>query len=194
MTAETLSIASVLVAVAAALASWAAVWNSARQLKHQRDVQVAAQQPYIWVDIRPRSDDGQVLQFVVGNSGPTVATNVRVTLDADVPHAPRHDEFLREALDRFNRGHASMPPGRVNAWNLGTGVELLEESDVDRRMTVTIEGDGPSGPLTPLSYPIDLNDWRGMGRHADGSLYRVEKTLASQGDALVRAIGKLGRR
>lgn len=53
---------------------------SARQLEASVTAQEAALQPYVWADLKPR-EDGGMLVFVVGNAGPTVATDVRIVFD-----------------------------------------------------------------------------------------------------------------
>ncbi|NHB83640.1 hypothetical protein G7085_00115 [Tessaracoccus sp. HDW20] len=56
--------------------------NAAReQTILQRELAEAASQPYAWADIQPDTQQGSMLQVVVGNSGPTMARNVRVTFD-----------------------------------------------------------------------------------------------------------------
>lgn len=182
------SIVSAVAAVAAAYAASRSARLAGEQIKNQRGQFESSMQPYVWVDIRPREEDGQFLVLVVGNSGPTVATDVRIHVDRDVPHAHRHSEQLQRTLDRFNAGHASLPPGRSHSWGLGTAVEVLDDPDMDRRITVTIDANGPYGPVEPLKYRIDLNDWRETSVQARGSLYRVEKAVQSMEKALVKAI------
>lgn len=184
------SIVSAAAAAAAAYAAGRSARLAGQQVTNQQAQFEASMQPYVWVDIRPRDEDGQLLVLVVGNSGPTVATNVRIWVDEDVPHAPRHREHLQRALDRFNSGHASLPPGRSHSWGLGTAVEILNDPEVDRRITVTIGADGPYGPVEALSYRIDLNDWRETSVQARGSMYRLEKALQSMEKALVKTLRK----
>ena len=81
-------------AIVAAIASWAAVAvaliairparRSAKASEEQTDIQreIARQsaQPYVWADIQPDRQQGTLIHLIVGNSGPTVARNVRVTI------------------------------------------------------------------------------------------------------------------
>ncbi len=83
------------VAVAAAVIALAAVWYSRRsagaadrsavaveeQTAIQRQIRIDAAQPYVWADVRSDDESGVLLNLVVGNSGPTVATNVRIKID-----------------------------------------------------------------------------------------------------------------
>jgi hypothetical protein len=87
------------VAVAAALIAAAALyfnWRSTRaagraaraaeeQTKVQQQLRIDAAQPYVWVDVRPDDATATLLNLVIGNSGPTVAVNVRVRVDPPLP-------------------------------------------------------------------------------------------------------------
>lgn len=178
-------------AIAAAVITFFSARSSVQQVRLQSEQYEASMQPYVWADIRPRDEDGQLLELVVGNSGPTVATNIRVHFDSELPHAERHRSKVTSALNRFNEGHASLAPGRQVGWALGTGPELLKDPAVTRRVTVRVNADGPHGSVPTLVYPIDLNDWRESLVHASGSLYRVEKQLRSQGAAITKALKTL---
>jgi hypothetical protein len=46
------------------------------QSEIQRQLRIDAVQPYVWVDVRPDEVTSVILNLVIGNSGPTVATNV----------------------------------------------------------------------------------------------------------------------
>ena len=46
------------------------------QTKIQRQLRIDAAQPYVWIDLRENTKVGSTLMLVIGNSGPTVATNV----------------------------------------------------------------------------------------------------------------------
>jgi hypothetical protein len=59
-----------------------AVRSAEAQTKIQQQLRIDAAQPYIWVDVRPDDVTGTLLNLVIGNSGPTVATNVRVQIVA----------------------------------------------------------------------------------------------------------------
>lgn len=90
-----------------------------RQLTLTVRAHESAQQPYVWADLRPR-DDGGMLVFVVGNCGPTVATDVHITfepsLDSLVP--TNKLETARTLEERLRVGLRSIAPGRTHTWNL----------------------------------------------------------------------------
>lgn len=54
----------------------------------QRQIQQDAAQPTLWVDIRPDDQSGGGLILFVGNSGPSVATDVVVTFDPGLALLP----------------------------------------------------------------------------------------------------------
>lgn len=101
-----------------------------RQLSNAVRAQAAALQPYVWADLRPR-DDGQMLVFVVGNAGPTVATDVQVTLvpslEDIVPEGRR--ERARLVSNRLSHGLRSIAPGRTFMWNLDVGFAFSSDED-----------------------------------------------------------------
>ena len=128
------------------------------QLRATVDANVAAVQPYVWADIRGRGD-GQMIVLVVGNSGPTVASQVRLNfvppLKDIVP--ARNKEYLGIVENRLSSGLPSIAPGRTHTWNLGSGQEILVDDGNIPHVVVTISALGPSGELPPLTYTIGLD-------------------------------------
>lgn len=143
-------------------------------------------QPYVWADLRPR-DDGQMLVFVVGNSGPTVATDVLVALDpplADIVPEGRRDR-ARLVSDRLTQGLRSIAPGRTFMWNLDVGSTFFSDGDDNpvADLTVTITATGPAGQLNPVDYVIALEDLRHQASRAAGAAL-LEQPLRRIADAL----------
>src|SRR3954467_1580735 len=146
-------------AVAAIIALVSLVWvrraaNAAReQTAIQRQLRIDAAQPYVWVDIRPDDEHGQLLLIVVGNSGPTVATNVRVVFDPPVTVPPEVYERGNKAHAVLARGIASLPPGRQLKWPIGTGFKVLPAFEKANTLSyeATVQADGPFGQLEPLT-------------------------------------------
>ena len=88
-------------------------------------------------------------------------------------------EQLKEstvAQARLAEGISSLPPGRILVWELGQGFNLLQE-DGPQEHTFTITADGPFGPVPPLTYIVDLADWRGQPARASGNLRQVTKAI-----------------
>ena len=148
------------------------------QTKIQRQLRIDAAQPYVWADIRENRESGSMLQLEVGNSGPTVATNVKVQISSPLPSSPGNEDRLRRIEKRLADGIKSLAPGRVITWSLGVGHQILAEEG-GRSYTFTLSADGPFGPLEPLSYTADLDDWRLMRDQPFGSLHTVRKSIES---------------
>lgn len=84
------AVASVIVAAVSARAAFASAREARAQTEHaKRTLEVQVQQreeqaqPYIWADLVPSEVTLGSLELHVGNSGPTVATDVRGRFDPD---------------------------------------------------------------------------------------------------------------
>src|SRR5215211_5950442 len=86
---------------------------SREQTKQQKQASKDAAQPMLWVDIR--DDDGQGQVLLLGNSGPSIARDVKVTFDP----APPSTLDIKPILEALRQGIASLPPGRTMQWGLG---------------------------------------------------------------------------
>jgi hypothetical protein len=142
-----------------------AAWD---QTKIQQRLREDAAQPYVWADVRTDNEHGVVMMLVVGNSGPTVATDVRVRIEPPLP-AIEQLQGARAAQDRLAEGFKSLPPGRTLGWWLGQGWNVLEKegSQIHR---ITIAANGPFGPIPELSYDVDLAEFREQEMTPQGSL------------------------
>ena len=130
------------------------------QTKIQRQLRIDAAQPYVWVDVRPDDVTGTLLNLVIGNSGPTVATNVRVQIEPPLPAIDQLRERIQAAQARLADGIRSLAPGRTIAWPLGQGFNLLNTGGPQVH-TFTVTADGPFGAVPSQTYVIDLADLRG---------------------------------
>lgn len=187
-TAETwVAFAAALIAFIALYFTGLAAGAARQQTKIQRQLRIDAAQPYIWVDIREDDVHTGVFHFVIGNSGPTVATNVRVLASQPLPAAGTSDPVVSEKqaarireLERrlAEEGLASIAPGRVVRWALGIGEYIYAEKG---RLVFkfTIHADGPFGPLEPLTYTVDMDDWKYMVVQPEGSLKAVERSISA---------------
>jgi hypothetical protein len=190
------------IAAVAAIAALGALYYSGRstraalqaaraaeeQTTIQRQLARDSAQPFVWADIRPDPITGVLLTLVVGNSGPTVATNVRVSTDAALPRTEPMAERLRGAEEALGRGLASLPPGRIYTWTLGQAFALLNK-DVPQAYTFTIEADGPFGPLPVSTYTVELASLHEVTDRPTGSLHELTRavkdltrTIANQDD------------
>lgn len=162
------------------------------QTKLQRELAGAASQPYVWADIRPDMQQGSMLQVVVGNSGPTMARNVRVTFEPPLPTGTQHAERILKIELTLAAGLKSLAPQRVIQWTLGVGRELLA-SEASQLCTVRIGGDGPHGPLPVLATEIDISQWREARDAPDGSLHHVRGAIKDHVKAVQEVSGSIER-
>lgn len=158
------------------------------QTQLQRKLARDASQPYVWADIQPDMQQGTVMHVVVGNSGPTVARNVRVTFDPPLPAGQQQSDKVEKVQRILATGLRSLAPGRVIRWTLGAGYDLLSTEEPQVR-TVCVEGDGPYGPLPVLEMQIDISEWRQSRDAPDGSLHHVRGAIKD----LTKAVDGVGR-
>lgn len=147
------------------------------QVAAQREMAEAAAQPYVWADVQINDSTGHFLCLALGNSGPTVATNVRVTFAPPLPLVEKVEHLTGAAMSRLANGIGSLAPGKRLNWLLGASEELLGE-DRPQVHRVTITCDGPFGPLDPLTYDIDLSDFRESQDRPDGTLHLLTKAVS----------------
>ena len=177
-----LAIAATVIALVAvyfnAQSSRAAI-RAARAAEEQIGIQwhqhMEAVQPYIWVDIRPDNMTGTLLNFVIGNSGPTPAKNVRVEVDPPLPAIDQLRGRAAVAQARLATGLSSLAPSRVLTWPLGQGFNLLS-GNAPKAYRFTVSADGPFGPVPPRTQIIDLEDLRGT-LDRPSAIYQLTKAV-----------------
>jgi hypothetical protein len=113
--------------------------------------------------------------LVIGNSGPTSATNVRVEIDPPLPAIDQLQERASAAQVRLAAGLSSLSPGRALSWPLGQGFNLLS-GDSPKTYRFTINADGPFGPMSTQTYIIDLDDLSGT-LNRPSPIYQLAKAL-----------------
>jgi hypothetical protein len=147
------AVASAVAAVSASVAIWPAhraATEARKQNNIQTKVQKEALQPYLWVDIQPTFAQGNLLQIVLANEGPTVATNVQVVFDPKIPPATAGLDKSEVAQCGLSDGILSLTPGRRLRWPIGSVTARIGDSQsFDSTITyrVTVKGCGPLGPL-----------------------------------------------
>lgn len=201
-----ISLVATVVAVAALICSWVLARASRQQAASAKDqaeitrqLRIDSAQPYVWVDMRPDEQHAGLLVLMVGNSGPTVATDVRVTFqpDLDIPRSATVPNNSRgaDARDLLRRGIKSLPPGRVMQWNLGAVHQLINDGYA-LAYTATITAEGPFGPTPRLAYTIDVEDIRYTLAVPPGTLHGVTQAVQSltrSVDQAVREFRNAGR-
>jgi hypothetical protein len=150
---------------------------SREQTKQQKQAAKDATQPMLWVDIRGDDGQGQALLLLLGNSGPSIARNVKVTFDP----APPSTLDIEPILQILKQGLTSLPPGRTMQWALGQralgAAHGTNGWDAPNAYRVRIEADGPFGVIEPLEYVISVDDLNGSQAAPSGNLHAVAAEL-----------------
>lgn len=174
------AVAAVAAAVATAV-SGRFVWQQVDEMRRQTDLQQGiaegSSSPYVWGDIRLQSRNGWNLEFVLGNSGSTVATDVRVVIDPPLP--TDHERPYIEAMhQRLRDGLSSLTPGRTLHWTLGPSPDLVNRTgSLAHRVRISCEG--PYGAVPINEYTIDMADFRESVARHDGTLVDVAREIAA---------------
>jgi hypothetical protein len=128
---------------------------SREQTRQQKQAAKDAAQPMLWVDMRGDDGQGQALVLLLGNSGPSIARNVKVVFDP----APPSTLDIKPILEILKQGIASLPPGRTMQWALGAA-HNSSDWDAHNAYRVRIEAEGPFGllPTTRTGYASRQKD------------------------------------
>jgi hypothetical protein len=169
------SVQSAAASAQAAKAAERAASAAEAQTEIQEKIRVAAAQPYIWVDVREDDSQGVLLDLVIGNSGPSVATNIRALIDPPLPTHPQLEEAAK-AQQQLAEGIGVLPPGAMIRWHLGPGFHLIQ-SQGEQRHKITITADGPEGAIPQLVYSVDLANLRGQPVHPQGNLHLLTQAV-----------------
>jgi hypothetical protein len=166
------SILSLMVAGFALIYARRSANASRAQTKQQKQAARDAAQPMVWVDIRGDDGQGQALVLILGNSGPSIARNVKVTFDP----APPSTLDIKPILEILKQGIASLPPGRTMQWALGAA-HNTGDWDGQKAYRIRIEAEGPFGAIEPLEYAISVDHLDGSHAALPGNLYAVAAEL-----------------
>jgi hypothetical protein len=145
---------------------------SREQTKQQKQAAKDAAQPMLWVDIRYDDGQGRALVLLLGNSGPSIARNVKVTFDPSPPSTLD----IKPILQILEQGIASLAPGRTMQWASGAS-HNTNDWDAHKAYRVQIEAEGPFGAIEPLEYVISVDDLHGSRAAPPGNLHAVAAEL-----------------
>ncbi|KUO18812.1 hypothetical protein AQJ91_23405 [Streptomyces dysideae] len=144
------------------------------QTELQRKIAEESAQPYIWVDVRADEAQGTVFNLILGNSGPTFAHNIRATIEPPLPSDPSSKGDA--AQRRLRNGIKSLGPGHKLVWFIGIGHQMVKD-DIPQLHTITVEAEGPHGPIPQMTYEIDLSDFRETRDAPEGNFHYVRKAI-----------------
>ncbi|AHD24343.1 hypothetical protein Y013_26470 (plasmid) [Rhodococcus pyridinivorans SB3094] len=180
MSAETVSaaaaIAAAVIAVAALYFTFKQASSAAKQTELQQRIHEDSAQPYVWADIRLHPQHGELLQFVVKNEGPTVATDVHLTITP-----PLRAGWMLKGTETDHGPHrqssrfSSIPPGREMVWNLAVS-HAIGDGSGPREFSVTVDALGPYGPVQN-EYVLNVDDYLGVAATAPGTVLGLQKSM-----------------
>jgi hypothetical protein len=150
------AVAALLVSAIALLYSRRQTHLAAKQLELASRIRVEAAEPYVVVDIVPQVGGSGLLQFRVENIGPTLARDVRMSVSPPL-QGGESDEWDQRLARVVARKMPVLPPGRRIEWYFAFGPRLFENPSLPRQYTVTVNANGPAGPVSPLTYVLDLD-------------------------------------
>lgn len=172
----------------AALFYTARAANAAReQTKVQQQLRMEGAQPYVWADLRPSEEHGQFILLVIGNSGPTLATDVHVTITPNLrTHDAERSGLIHRALDD---GISALAPGRTITWNLGVPWEVIAKGETNV-YRIEVRATGPFGAVPEIAYSVDLETLRYSLAVPPGTLNGVAVAITKASKVLVAALTK----
>lgn len=175
-----MSTAVAIVAATTAIISAVFVWLQVREMQRQttlqREIAKASAQPYVWADLRVQEANGWFLELVVGNAGPTVATDVRVVIDPPLPALGSEAKYVEIMHERLASGIASLAPQRTLRWTIGPSPALVNRGG-ELAHRVRIDCHGPFGKVERTEYTVDMSDFREAVADRSGTLHEIAKQL-----------------
>ncbi|MEV5514463.1 hypothetical protein AB0L50_16345 [Streptomyces flaveolus] len=153
------AIIAIIISVVVAIGTFLYTHQQVRAAKAANELTKKAQQeqaqPYVVADIRERVPGSQLLVFSIENTGPTLARDVRVSVDP--PLRSTLGEDIEQTLNAaVTRVIPVLPPKRQLTFLMDVGHELFD-SDLPRMYSVTVKSSGPFGEIESLIYTIDLD-------------------------------------
>jgi hypothetical protein len=184
-----LSAGAILVAGLAAIYARRQAAAARDQFALSQQIRREATEPYVIVDIAPQAGGTGLLLFSIENSGPTMARDVQLSVTPPLLGGQKAawDEMLARVVAR---PIPFMPPGRRIEWAFAMGDTIFGNDSLPRQYTVTVNVMGPSGPVEPLTYLIDLdsiNESQIDHTSVETSLLKIVKHT----DSLQRTAAKL---
>jgi hypothetical protein len=141
-----------------------------RQTALQERIREESAQPYVWADIRMDARQMHLMKLVIHNEGPTVAKDVVVSFDPGLPRSIGGEDVRDEYT------LVGMPPGRHVEWNLNLSPDWIH-GELPKCFTVTVTANGPYGPVEPLVYVLDVDEYRRASASPEGTLHGVSECL-----------------
>ncbi|MFF9118235.1 hypothetical protein ACF09Y_21995 [Streptomyces massasporeus] len=155
-----------------------------QQLEQAEKVHREQNEPYVIVDIQPDGPGSGLLVLLVENIGPTLARDVKVTVDPPLTSASG-DRMTERVQRGLARTIPMLPPGRRLKWAFDVSSQRFS-SDLPTAFTFTVQSKGPFGDVEPLTYLVDISSWQEtlLGEHPDAKVEKALGRIAGTVDAL----------
>lgn len=128
------------------------------QTELQRAIAEESRAAVVWADVRPHPDSPDFLYLSVGNSGLSVAREVRVRIDPPIKGTSDAPERAKEVQDAARSGIASLVPGRTYEWRLGLAREIIQANLDQSGIRLTITWEDERGCTYGDTFPIRVSD------------------------------------
>lgn len=128
------------------------------QTELQRANAEEARAAVVWADVRPHPDSPDFLYLSVGNTGSSVARDVRVRIEPPIEGPPKSPERALEVQDAARNGIASLVPGRTYEWRLGNAREIIEANLNHPGVDLVITWVDGNGAHHGETFPVRVTD------------------------------------
>ena len=191
-------------ACAAAVAAWFAAINGSRTLRQARRDSKARSRPMVVAELRSPPYTHGTQALVITNYGPSIARNVRVTFDPEIPD-PAPEKATKSWTPFLKRRYASpisvLTPG-MELDNLyfvgrpGANGQFENNEPTPPQVTVTISYDGPDetpyrdtfdldiGLLRQRTYAESSTSPEGQAKEALKLLKRIQQALVDRSKSM----------
>ena len=168
------AIASAMAAFTALVPARKAAKAAEEQTNLQLDIIRKAAQPYVWASMQPDQDSGTLFHLIIGNSGPTIARNIRVTIDPPLPDLDSSSHTMSQLQQDLREGIISLAPGDTLHWHLRPASNHIASNTTHK---ITATADGPYGPLEPAEFIIRPQTLQTALAYPQGSLHSIRQEL-----------------
>lgn len=181
------AVAAVVTAVATVALVIPGVWAILSAKRDSRD----RTRPVMVAELGHHHEDPMILIVIVRNAGPTVARNVRLTFNPELPNSEAdRDRYAKYLRTMFGDVIPTVAPGQVfsNPWH------TRDRDGVPGECTVTVRYEDTRGRKYEDSYLISIQPFLGaLIVEASGSIRGLLKKLSEEARTQNRTLGQMNR-
>lgn len=149
--------------------------------------------PRLWCDIRPHPVARDLMFISIGNSGPTNAHDVRVTIDPPLQPAKGWERECDQAQSAVRAGIATLTPGRTMEYKLGLVDEVVRVNLHVEEFNIVLTGRSSDGHNISIPFALRMQDAHKTTVVGGGSLRLVSDKidqLRSEVTKISKAVSK----